>query len=562
MKKFLTLLMVLFFIFTLSSCFNKKDDKNVHSLTVLADMTDGWVNNFNPFATSVKGHVQGFMYEYLIIFDGFNNNREHMWLAEDIITEPDNKTLTVKVRKNVKWSDGEEFNADDVIFSFIYSKNYPEIDRNGDWGENGKIDKVEKIDDYTVKVVMKEANRFHRFSVFYQKPMIPEHIWKDIKNPASAIVKKPVVTGPFSKIKKYSSEMIVIGRNPYYWKADDLEVDELRLPQFNSNDAALTLLQTGQVDWAHIFIPNAEQNYVKNDNNRKFWYGMNDAIRIAFNYMTPNENNLKAFQDPEFKIALSMAIDREAINEAAAFGYLSDEIPPVTGLPPALLGYKNPAAQNLLEQYTTFNLDAAKAKLDAAGYVDVDGDGWRENKEGGKIEFDILSPAGWTDWNDGAVIAADGMRKIGVKANAKAIDLGLIIDSWESGAHDALYSGYGTNTNIWKFYYDTIGDQSRVKTPTWWSITQTNYKNDHLTNLISQMPEANDTKLKLITDEIELFMTQNMINIPILYNGNWFVYNTSRFTGWATAENPFVKPDIVTHDSKVLQLLALKPVEK
>ena len=101
-------------------------------LTALFDQSDGWIRNFNPFMNGSYQFVNGFMHEHLILFDTLNSNTEHMWLAEDIISEPDNKTLIVKVRPNVKWSDGEEFNAEDVAFSYTYSKDHPTIDRTGD----------------------------------------------------------------------------------------------------------------------------------------------------------------------------------------------------------------------------------------------------------------------------------------------------------------------------------------------------------------------------------------------------------------------------------------------
>lgn len=530
-------------------------------LTFLSDSSDGWVRNFNPFSTNVYGFVQGFMFEHLVIFNSYQNNEEIMWLAEDVISEPDNKTLTIKVRKEIKWSDGETFDAEDVAFSFTYPKDHPAIDRNGDWGENGKIEEVKIVDDYTVQVVMKKPNRFHRTNMLNIKMMIPKHIFENVDDPATYVMEEPVVTGAFSVVKSFSPEMIVMGRNPNYWKGDELEVDELKLPQFNGNDGALALLQSGQVDWGHIFIPDAETTYVQGDEHRKFWYGMNDGVRLAFNYMTPDVGNRKAFNSPEFKKACSLAVDRKGIIDSAVYGYLDKTVPTVTGLPPALRGYINPEAEELLEKYTKYDLDSAKTLLEEAGFVDNDGDGWVENPDGSVIEFEILSPAGWSDWNDGAIIVAEGLRSIGINATANAIDLGMIIETWESGMHDALYGGYGAAGDIYKHYFDTIGDQSRVKTPTWWSITQTNYVNDEISAMIDEMPLATDERLKEITDYVELFFTENMISIPILYNGNWFVYNDSRFTGWATEENPYCNPAACIHDIKVYHLLNLKAVK-
>lgn len=535
-------------------------DGVIDTLAVLLESKDAWSRNFNIFTNDPYQFMQGFMYEPLVIFDSFNNNKETMWLAEDVISEPDNKTLTIKVRQGIKWSDGEDFNAEDVAFTFLYSKEYREIDRAGDWGENGLIEEVKIIDDYTLQLVMREENRFHR-NMLYLRLIAPEHIYSKIDNPSTFILLDPVVTGAFSVVEIFKPEVVSLGRNPNYWNTKELHVDRLVVPQYNSNDAALALIQMGNVDWAHIFIPNIERIYIKKDPHRKYWYGMHDAVRLAPNYMTKNEAARKAFENVDFKCAMSLCVDRKGIIDSAVFGYLSDTIPTVTGLPPALYGYRNPEADAITEQYTKYNVAEAKRILAEAGFKDLNGDGYVQHPDGTDISFEVVSPSGWTDWNTGAVIAVQGMQEAGINAKAITRELAMFPDAWSNGDYDVRYSAYSVVADIFKFYYDTIGNQSLIKTPTWWTTTQHNYANDKLTDLINKLPLAKtDEEFRKITDEVELFYAQNMINIPILHNGNWFVYNDSRFSGWATKENPFVNPANCYHDTKILQLLALRPI--
>lgn len=531
------------------------------ALTILQESSQGWVRNFNPYNKPTQ-FIQGFMYEPLIIFDANNGGEETMWLAEDIKSEEDNQTLVVKLRKDVKWSDGEDFNADDVVFTYTYSKDKPEIDTSGNWhGDSPKLKSVEKVDDHTVKFVVSKPNVFSRKDIFFQTWIVPEHVFSKISDPATAVVDNPVVTGSFSEVKDYTPEMVVLGRNPNYWKADDLKVDELRIPQFDGNDAALALLEEGNIDWAYIMIPDIENTYVKGDAHKKYWYGRNDAIRLSFNYMTKNENNKKAFDSVDFRRAVSLATDRNTINKSAAFGYLSDEIPTVTGLPPMLSSYVNKDAKALSDPYVKFDLAEAGKILDAAGFVDKDGDKFRDNPDGTPIKFDIISPAGWSDWNAGAQIVAENLQKIGINATNAPKELGVVTEAWGTGDFDMLYTAYGQNTNIWKYYFDTIGDQSRFLTSTWWSTCQNNYKNDEMTALIEELPVATEERQTEIVEKIEKFFAENMISVPILFNGKWNIYNDARFTGWTTEEGKGPDPSNCIHDSKILQLMELEPVK-
>lgn len=277
--------------------------------------------------------------------------------------------------------------------------------------------------------------------------------------------------------------------------------------------------------------------------------------------MTKNENNKKAFESVDFRKAVSLATDRKSINESAAFGYLSDEVPTVTGLPPMLSSYINEDAQALSDPYMKFDLTEAGKILDAAGFVDKDGDKFRDNPDGTPIAFEIISPAGWSDWNAGAQIVAENLQKLGINATNAPKELGVVTEAWGTGEFDMLYTAYGQNTNVWKYYFDTIGDQSRFLTSTWWSTCQNNYKNDEMTALIEELAAAPEARQAEIVETIEKFFAENMISVPILFNGKWNIYNDARFTGWTTEEGKGPDPSNCIHDSKILQLMELKPVK-
>ena len=94
---------------------------------------------------------------------------------------------------------------------------------------------------------------------------MPQHIWSKVADAATFTNPNPVGSGPFTKITRFTSQDYVFSKNPHYWQPGKPLIPCLEYVQAASNDAALALIQSGQVDWTHNFVPNVEKAYESKD---------------------------------------------------------------------------------------------------------------------------------------------------------------------------------------------------------------------------------------------------------------------------------------------------------
>ena len=79
--------------------------------------------------------------------------------------------------------------------------------------------------------------------------------------PATFTNPDPVGSGPFAVLGRFTTQDYIFNKNPHYWLAGAPKIPCLEYVQAASNDAALLLIQSGQVDWTHNFVPNVAQAY-------------------------------------------------------------------------------------------------------------------------------------------------------------------------------------------------------------------------------------------------------------------------------------------------------------
>ena len=525
-------------------------------LVVVPRQVTAWVQNFNPFNQTTKlPTTLEFVYEPLVIFNAMQGGKPYYRLAESHAFSDDLMTLTFNLRKGVKWSDGEAFDADDVAYSMEIAKEHKALDIRAVWG---LIESYEVVDSHQIKFTLTKPNAAAAFKIV-KAPIVPEHIWKNVSDPITFKNENPVGTGPMTQVKRFTEQVYVQCRNPNYWDNDNLAVDCLKLPQLGNNDQVLAAAQKGQLDWFGSFLPDIEKTYVSKDSdNHKYWFPGGSMVAFNFNLESKNAGNKQAFNNLGFRRAMSMAMDRDAMVNVAGYGY-----PTINDYASALgRGYhdwNNEKAQAEFGKYSKLNIEAAKALLAENGFKDLNGDGKLQNADGSAIKFDIIVPNGWTDWVNTVQIAVEGLQEVGIDAKVSTPEASAWTQALLDGSYDAGINSNFTGVTPHRQYESAL--HSRHKNLTRFSATR--FSNPKLDIALDSFYATNDKSEQVkIMDEIQYIIAANTPYIPVFNNPKWYQYNTARFTGFFSADNaggnPVIHPD---NPERLLNLLSIKPKE-
>ncbi len=147
-----------------------------------AAITNAFVLNFNPFTAEPLWPTLKGVFEPMMVYNVVKSELTP-WLATSYEWSADFKTLTFKLREGVKWSDGQPFTANDVVFTFDTLKNTPGLSGSGLTALSGPVDTYSAPDDLTVVFNMKIVDTMVLYDIANQD-IVPQHIWKDVADPA------------------------------------------------------------------------------------------------------------------------------------------------------------------------------------------------------------------------------------------------------------------------------------------------------------------------------------------------------------------------------------------
>ncbi|MDR9828407.1 ABC transporter substrate-binding protein [Vibrio sp. FNV 38] len=527
-------------------------------LTVHPKEFSTFVRNFNPYLGATNLHTTtDFIYEQLVVFNEMHGNKPVFRLADNFTMSDDLMTVTFDIRKGVKWSDGEEFTADDIIFSFNLVKTKPELDQSG---INSWVANVEKLNDYQVRFNLTEANSNVPYEIA-KVPVVPEHVWSKVGDPATFTNENPVGSGPFTTIDTFTPQLYVQCRNPYYWDNDNLDVDCLRVPQIANNDQFLGKVVNSEMDWTSSFVPDIDRTYAAANPNHQYWYPPSGTQAFVVNYKNPDPAKSEALNNVDFRRAFSMALDRQTIIDIAFYGggTVNDF---ASGLGYAFEAWSDESTHKKYQKFNSYDADAAKALLAKAGFKDTNNDGFVETPSGQKFELLIQSPNGWTDFNNTVQLAVEQLQDVGISARARTPDFSVYNQSMLEGSYDVAYTNYFHGADPYTYWNSAYNSslQSGDGMP---RFAMHFYKNQKLDNLLGSFYKTADKDEQLdIAHGIQKIIAADQVTIPVLSGAYMYQYNTTRFTGWWNEENPQGRPNIWAGiPERLLHVLDLKPVK-
>ncbi len=536
----------------------------VASATGLSELTihpkefTTFVRNFNPFLGATNLHTTSdFIYEPLVIFNEMKGNTPVMRLAESYTISDDLMSVTFDIRKGVKWSDGQGFDANDVVYSFSLVKSKPELDQSG---INSWVAGVEKVSDYQVKFRLTKANSNAPYEIA-KVPVVPEHVWSKIDNPATFTNENPVGSGPFTEINTFTPQLYVQCRNPQYWDNENLEVDCLRVPQIANNDQFLSKVVNSELDWTSSFIPDIDRTYAAASPKHNYWYPPSGTQAFVVNFKHPDAAKNEALTNVDFRRAFSMALDRQTIIDIAFYGggTVNDF---ASGLGYAFEAWSDEKTHSKYKGFNTYNVEGAKSVLAKAGFKDVNNDGFVDTPSGKSFELLVQSPNGWTDFNNTVQLAVEQLEEVGIKARARTPDFSVYNQAMLEGTYDVAYTNYfhGADPHT---YWNSAYNSSLQEGAGMPRFAMHYFKDSKLDSLLGSFYKTADKNEQLeIAHGIQQIIASNQVTIPVMSGAYMYQYNTERFTGWWNEKNPQGRPNIWAGiPERLLHVLDLTPVK-
>lgn len=335
----------------------------------------------------------------------------------------DKLQYTFYLRKDVTWQDGQPLTVDDIIFTYNKIQD-PKVDAASLRIYYSDVQKVEKIDDYTVRFVFKKVY-FRAFLMVGGVPIYPKHILEKYDDfNQNDFNRAPLGNGPYKFVKWDEDQRIVLERWDGYWGKKP-KIKRIEFIIIKDDAVAFQALKKGVLDQKGL----SAIQWAKQTNSKKF-----NKMFQRLVYPVPNavlwvgwNNQHKIFKDRLVRVAMTHLIDRESIVKKLNFGL---------GIIATSTFYPFSDQYNTDIKPYPYDVSQAMQLLKEAGWQDSNGDGILD-KDGENFEFTFTMQSGNPVRESIAVVIKEQLAQVGIKANIQRYEWAVFLDKVKNKDVDA-----------------------------------------------------------------------------------------------------------------------------
>lgn len=485
--------------------------------------------NFNPYSPSNIGG-RGTIYEPLFFYNKARIQDPVPLLGTEFSWNEDGTVLTVKLRDDATWSDGEAFTAADVKFTFDMLTATPAINGMGYDGTTEAVSDTEVTFTFDSPAFVKAPDVLSQY-------IVPEHIWADI-DPTEDVIEQPIGTGAYL-LSDYKPQAFTLSANPDYWGGEP-DLKGVRYLSLSGNQAGADALAAGTIDWQTGPVPdmqNVEENYpgytaVTAHQNQVVLASCSDAAQGCVGAQT----------DPALRQALYWALNRDQIN-SLAFQGTAAEISPTFALVPSQEKW---ISSTITDPVASQQPNVAKATeiLEAAGY-EKGGDGIYA-KDGQRAAMTIEVVTGWTDYITAIDLVTAQAKEAGIEITSTQSSWNEWTDKKQRGnfelAIDSLWQGPAPDPYYVYQYFFTEGapvGENAGNAFSRFSSTEVQGAIEGLQSL-----DFDDSAREALFTTIQDIIVEDMPYVPVATGGTTSEWNIERFSGWPTEDDMYAFPAI------------------
>jgi peptide/nickel transport system substrate-binding protein len=443
----------------------------------------------------------------------------------------DQKTITWKLRQDVKWSDGTPFTADDVVFTWQYVAN-PDTAAADTQTVIG-VTNVEAVDPYTVKVTFKDPNPYpYQIFVSAQGPILQK---KQFANYVGAAAKDapgnlaPIGTGPYKVVDFKPGDVVTYTMNELYRDPDKPYFHDVQIKGGgDATSAARAVFQTGESDYSwNLQVEAQVLNQLSQGGKASLVTALSPNVeRLNIQFADPNadEGGARAepdtkhpfFSDLNVRKAFAMAVDRKSIADVL-YGPTGQAACNQITSPPAVVS-PNTASLDVCQ----YNIAMANQLLDQAGWA-RGSDGIRQ-KDGVRMHVVYQTTVNPLRQKEQDIVKS-GWEQLGVEVELKSIDAGVFFSS-DAGNPDTashfyadveMYTNGASSPDQTNYIAEWTTEQIASKANQWHGRNYLRWSNSDYDATYSQLKtETDPTRRKdLIVKANDLLISQ-VVTIPLV----------------------------------------------